>query len=69
MTNVTYEVTTPKGSTEVKTLVRAEEIVEEKGGTFKAKYSEAPIPTQQISVTKLEWLKSGKKPMYPYRAY
>lgn len=69
MTNVTYEVTTPKGSTEVKTLARAEEIVEEKGGTFKAKYSEVPTPASQISATKLEWLKSGEKPMYPYRAY
>ena len=69
MTNVTYEVTTPKGSVEVKTLVRAEEIVEEKSGTFKAKYSEASTPVPQISATKLEWLKSGKKPMYPYRAY
>ena len=69
MTNVTYEVTTPKGSVEVKTLARAEEIVEEKGGTFKAKYSEVPTPAPQISATKLEWLKSSKKPMYPYRAY
>ena len=67
MTNVTYEVTTPKGKVEVKTLARAEEIVTEKGGTFKTKYSEVPTPAPQISERKMAFLKSGAKPLHPYK--
>ena len=68
MTNVTYEVTTPKGSVEVKTLARAEEIVAEKGGTFKTKYSEVEKKPSVISEARRAFLKSGKPPVV-CRAY
>ena len=68
MTNVTYEVTTPKGNVEVKTLTRAEEIVAEKGGTFKTKYTKVAENPPVISEARRAFLKSGK-PLVVCRAY
>lgn len=56
MTNVSYEVTTPVGSTVVKTLQRAMEIIAEKGGSYKAKY-EKVVEKPHITPARQAWLK------------
>lgn len=67
MRKVNYKVNTPKGSVEVKTFTRANEIIEEKGGTCKAILAPIAENPPKISAKKLEWLKSGAKPLHPYK--
>lgn len=67
MRKVSYVVNTPKGSVEVKTFARANEIIEIKGGTCKTVLTQIAENLPKISAKKLEWLKSGAKPMYPYK--
>ena len=67
MRKVTYKVNTPKGSVEVKTFARANEIIEEKGGTSKVVLTPVAENPSKISEKKLEWLKSGAKPLHPYK--
>ena len=55
MTNVSYEVVTPVGSTVVKSLQRAIEIVAEKGGSYKTKY-EKTVEKPKLSPTRQKWL-------------
>ena len=55
MTTVSYEVTTPVGSTVTKSLQRAKEIVLEKGGSYKVKY-EKVVEKPNISPTRQKWL-------------
>lgn len=56
MTKVSYEVTTPVGSTVVKTLQRAVEIITEKGGSYKTKY-EKVVEKPHITPARQKWLK------------
>ena len=56
MTKVSYEVVTPVGSTEVKSLQRAIEIVAEKGGSYKTKY-EKVVEKPHITPARQAWLK------------
>jgi hypothetical protein len=56
MTNVSYEVVTPVGSTVVKSLQRAIEIVAEKGGSYKTKY-EKVVEKSHMTPTRQTWLK------------
>lgn len=67
MRKITYKVTTPKGTVEVRSLARANEIVAEKGGTCKAILRPIAENPPKISAKKLEWLKSGAKPLHPYK--
>ena len=66
MRKVSYKVNTPKGSVEVKTLTRAKEIIEVKGGNCKPVLKQIAENPPKISAKKLEWLKSGAKPLHPY---
>lgn len=56
MTKVSYEVTTPVGSTVVKTLQRAVDIITEKGGSYKTKY-EKVVEKPHITPARQAWLK------------
>ena len=56
MTNVSYEVVTPVGSTVVKSLQRAIEIVAEKGGSYKTKY-EKVVEKPHMTSVRQAWLK------------
>lgn len=56
MTNVSYEVVTPVGSTVVKSLQRAIEIVAEKGGSYKTKY-EKVVEKPHMTSARQAWLK------------
>ena len=56
MTSVSYEVVTPVGSTVVKSLQRAIEIVAEKGGSYKTKY-EKVVEKPHITPARQKWLK------------
>ena len=67
MRKVNYEVNTPRGSVKVKTFTRANEIIEEKGGTCNAVLVPIAENPPKISAAKLEWLKSGAKPLHPYK--
>lgn len=67
MTEVIYKVTTPKGNTETKSLARAQEIVAEKGGRYEAAYREVQKPAPVLSEVRAEFLKSGAKPLHPYK--
>ena len=55
MTTVSYEVTTPVGDTEVKSLQRAKEIVAEKGGSYTPKY-EKVFEKSNITPARQKWL-------------
>lgn len=67
MRKISYMVDTPKGSVEVKTLTRAKEIIAEKGGTCRTVLTQIAKNPPQISEKKREWLKSGAKPLHPYK--
>ena len=69
MRKITYKVTTPKGTVEVRTLARAKEIVAEKGGFFQTVVTDILTEAPKISETKLEFLKSKAKPLNPYRPF
>lgn len=56
MTKVSYEVTTPVGSTVVKTLQRAMEIIAEKGGSYKTRYEKVVEKSHMTSIRQA-WLK------------
>ena len=55
MTTVSYEVVTPVGSTVVKSLQKAIEIVAEKGGSYKTKY-EKVVEKQHMTPARQKWL-------------
>ena len=61
MRKVMYEVKTTKGNVTVSTLARANEIVAEKGGTFKTVLKQIAENPLQISEKKMKFLKSGAK--------
>jgi hypothetical protein len=67
MRKITYKVTTPKGTVEVRSLARANEIVAEKGGTFTPVLREITSEAPVISELKMAFLKSKAKPLNPYR--
>ena len=68
MRKLVYTVVTPKlEKYETTSLVQAEQIKAEQGGSIKARLEEIKNSAPQISPTKLEWLKSGKKPLRPYK--
>ena len=67
MRKVSYMVDTPKGSVEVKTFTRANEIITEKGGTCRTVLTQVAENPPKISEKKREWLKSGAKPLHTYK--
>lgn len=70
MTKVTYTVETPQLEVfeNIPTLARANEIITEcGGGTCRTTYTKVETPAPQISETRAEFLKSGKKPLHPYK--
>ena len=67
MRKVSYMVDTPKGSVEAKTLARAREIIAEKGGTCRTVLTQIAENPPKISEKKREFLKSGAKPLHPYK--
>ena len=70
MRKVVYTVETPQlEKFETTGLAVAESIKAEQGGKMTTHLMEVEKPVPQMSATRLEWLKSGKKPLYPYRAY
>ena len=70
MRKVSYTVETPQlEKFETTSLAVAESIKAEQGGKMTTHLVEVEKPAPQMSATRLEWLKSGKKPMNPYRAY
>ena len=70
MRKVVYTVETPQlEKFETTSLAVAESIKAEKSGKITTHLVEIEKPAPQMSATRLEFLKSGKKPLYPYRAY
>jgi hypothetical protein len=68
MRKLVYTVTTPQSvKYETTSLAQAEQIKAEQGGSIKARLEEIKDSAPQISPTKLEWLKSGAKPLHPYK--
>ena len=68
MRKLVYTVITPQlEKYETTSLTVAEQIKAEQGGSIKARLEEIKSSAPQISPTKLEWLKSGAKPLYPYK--
>ena len=68
MRKVGYVVNTNKGNmVEVKTLAEARKIIATEGGSCRVNLSQIAENPPQISAKKLEWLKSGKKPLHPYK--
>ncbi len=69
MTKVTYRVETLRNGVyeDVPTISKARELVEKYGGQCRVVYTEIKAPTPPITDTKAEWLKSGKKPLHPYK--
>lgn len=68
MRKLVYTVLTPQlEKYETTSLAVAEKIKTEQGGSIKARLEEIKSSAPQISPTKLEWLKSGAKPLHPYK--
>ena len=69
MTKVTYIVETPQLEVleNIPTLARAREIITEYGGICRVAYIKVETPAPQISETRAEFLKSGRKPLHPYK--
>ncbi len=68
MRKVSYTVETPQlEKFETTSLAVAENIKAEKSGKMTTHLVEVEKPTPQMSATRLEWLKSGKKPLHPYK--
>lgn len=70
MRKVNYTVEAPQLETfETTSLAVAEQIKTENGGKIITHIVEVEKPAPQMSVTRLEFLKSGAKPLTSYRAY
>lgn len=68
MRKVNYEVRTPQlEKFETSSLSVAESIKTKQGGKMTTHLEEVEKSTSQMSATRLEFLKSGKKPLYPYK--
>jgi hypothetical protein len=68
MRKVSYTVETPQlEKFETTSLSVAESIKTEQGGKMTTHLVEVEKPTPQMSATRLEWLKSGAKPLHPYK--
>ena len=68
MRKVGYVVNTSNGKmVEVNTLSQAREVVAKEGGSCRVNLTHIAENPPQISEKKLEWLKSGKKPLHPYK--
>lgn len=64
---VKYKITTKQLEVfETTSLAVAESIKAEKGGKITTHLEEVAPPKPQMSAKRLEWLKSGKKPLHPY---
>ena len=64
MRKVSYTVETPQGK---KIETSSLSVAMEKGSKMTTHLVEVEKPAPQMSATRLEWLKSGAKPMYPYK--
>ena len=64
MRKVNYTVETPQGK---KIETSSLSVAMSKGGKIVTHLEEVEKPTPQMSATRLEWLKSGKKPLHPYK--
>ena len=64
MRKVSYTVETPHGK---KIETSSLSIAMSKGGKMTTHLVEVEKPAPQMSTTRLEWLKSGKKPLHPYK--
>ena len=68
MRKVGYVVNTNKGNmVEVNTLTEASEVIAKEGGSCRVNLTQITETPPQISAKKLEWLKSGAKPLHPYK--
>ena len=68
MRKVGYVVNTKNGEmVEANTLAEAREVVAKRGGTCRVNLSQISEIPSQISEKKREWLKSGAKPLHPYK--
>ena len=68
MRKVVYTVETPQlEKFETSSLSVAESIKAEQGGKMTTHLEEVEKPAPQMSATRLEWLKSGKKSLHPYK--
>lgn len=68
MRKLVYTVVTPQlEKYETTSLAVAESIKAEQGGKMTTHLVEVEKPVPQMSATRLKWLKSGKKPLYPYK--
>ena len=68
MRKVNYTVETPQlEKFETTSLSVAESIKTEKGGKMTTHLVEVEKPAPQMSATRLEFLKSGAKPLHPYK--
>lgn len=68
MRKVSYTVKTPQLETfETTSLAVAESIKTENGGKIITHIVEVEKPAPQMSATRLEFLKSGVKPLHPYK--
>ena len=64
MRKVIYTVETPQGKKiETSSLI----VAMSKGDKMTTHLVEVEKPAPQMSATRLEWLKSGKKPLHPYK--
>lgn len=67
MRTVNYKITTRNLEVfETTSLAVAESIKAEKGGKITTHLVKVETPAPQMSAKRLEWLKSGKKPLHPY---
>ena len=68
MRKVSYEVRTPQlEKFETSSLALAQDIKNEKNGKITITLETIAENLPKISAKKLEWLKSGAKPLHPYK--
>ena len=68
MRKVNYEIRTPQlEKFETPSLALAQDIKNEKGGKITIALETIAENPPKISAKKLEWLKSGAKPLHPYK--
>lgn len=68
MRKVNYEVKTPQlENFETSSFALAQDIKNEKGGKITLTLTPIAENPPKISEKKLEWLKSGAKPLHPYK--
>ena len=68
MRKVVYTVETPQlEKFETTCFLVAESIKAKQGGKIITHLVKVEKPVPQMSATRLKWLKSGKKPLHPYK--